>query len=214
MPIRLASMRQPPASLSYFALRRSVGIVAFLLPIIAPLPHLIRYHELLSSISASYYTSTRNFFVGSLCAIGLIMLCTRGYDLEDLIAGFLAGLFAILVAFFPTSPDGATPQQIRIGHFHYAFAATLFLILAYFCLVLFTMTVKGEVPTPQKLHRNIIYYVCGTVILISIGSIGMIALGWLKWPFQTVSFGILFETTSLVFFGIAWTVKGELFMGD
>lgn len=214
MPMRFAARRQPPASLSYLALRRSVGIIALLLTIVASLPHLIRYRELLPSISASYYSSTRNFFVGSLCSIGLIMLCTRGYDLEDLIAGFLAGLFAILVAFFPTAPERATPQQIHISHFHYAFAATLFLILAYFCLFLFTMQVRGEAPTRRKVGRNRFYYACGAVILVSIASIGLIALGWIKWTCAALPYGFLFETTSLFSFGIAWIIKGELVLGD
>jgi hypothetical protein len=52
------------------------------------------------------------------------------------------------------------------------------------------------------------------VILISIASIGLIALGWFKWPFQSLPFGILFETTSLFSFGIAWTIKGEMFLAD
>jgi hypothetical protein len=207
--MRLASYRKSPASLSYAALRRSVGIVALLLPFAATLPHLIAHGELLSSISISYYFSTRNVFVGSLCAIGLIMLCTRGYDLEDMVAGILSGVLAVLVANVPTAPDAANDHQKHVGNLHLLFAALLFLTLAYFCIFLFTIRVRTEAPTPKKVQRNVVYYVCGAIIILSLAAIGMIKRGWLDWPSQQLPYGWFFETTSLLAFGSAWLVKGE-----
>jgi hypothetical protein len=207
--MRLAHHRQSPASLSYFALRRSVGIVALFLPLAATLPHLIGSGQLLSSISISYYFSTRNVFVGSLCAIGLIMLCTRGYDLEDMVAGILSGVLAVLVANIPTAPDGANEHQEHIGDLHLLFAALLFLTLAYFCIFLFTTRVRTETPTREKRRRNIVYYVCGAIIIVSLAAIALIKCGLLKWSSQALPYGWFFETTSLLSFGAAWLVKGQ-----
>lgn len=211
--MRRAARPQAPADLTYLALRRSVGIIALILPFAVALPWLISHHEFLSSISAGYYTGMRNFFVGSLCAVALFMVCTRGYDTEDMVAGILSGIFGICVAFIPTTPPPFASQcacenHRDLGSIHYVFAALLFLTLAYFCFFLFTMSAHGVELTQKKRRRNVVYYVCGTIILFSIAMIGLIKLGAINWRSASVPYGILFETTSLLSFGTAWLVKG------
>jgi hypothetical protein len=76
------------------------------LPFVLAIPRwFLRDHVLASSISSYYYTGMRNLFVGSLCAFSMFMLCCRGYDKKDEIAGILSSMFALGVAFFRTSPD-------------------------------------------------------------------------------------------------------------
>jgi hypothetical protein len=204
-----------PVVLSYLALRRAVGYVALGLPFVVSIGWwLLGGHILESSISNYYYTGMRNLFVGSLCAIAMFQLCCRGYDTKDEIAGIFSAFCALGVAFFPTTPDaGATAHQKEIGAAHYIFAALLFLTLAYFCLVLFRMSAANKTPTEQKLQRNTVYTACGCVILVS-----LVAISILKF-FNVPYFGklgtvFIFETTSLLAFGIAWLIKGEAFLKD
>src|ERR1700721_2801176 len=125
----IAPRPKDPIVLSYLALRKAVGAVALALPFVLAIPYwLLANHALQSSISAYYYTGMRNLFVGSLCAISMFMLCTRGYDIKDEIAGFFSSLCALGVAFFPTTPEGdPTKRQYEIGTAHFTFAARLFL---------------------------------------------------------------------------------------
>lgn len=213
--MRIEPRAKNPVVLSYLALRRAVGYVAFGLPFaLVIFFSLLPGHVLQTSISSYYYTGGRNLFVGSLCAIAMFMLCSRGYDRKDEVAGILSAAFAIGVAFFPTTPDqNATAAQKKMGDVHYTCAALLFLTLAYFCLVLFKTTAENRVLTRQKLQRNLVYTICGYAILASIAAIVI-----LKWQ-HVVYLGKLgsvffFETTSLLAFGTAWMVKGETFLKD
>jgi 4-amino-4-deoxy-L-arabinose transferase-like glycosyltransferase len=205
-----------PADLSYFALRKAVGGVALALPFATAIPWALLHHAIQTSISAYYYTGMRNLFVGFLCAIGMFMLCTRGYDRVDEVAGIFSGICAIGVAFFPTSPaNGATHRQLVVGDVHYIFAAALFLMLAFFCLVLFRMSAHKHTVTPRKIQRNRVYTTCGIVILISLALLpAMTFVFHVKYVLPCVAPGIFFETTSLLAFGTAWLVKGETILKD
>jgi hypothetical protein len=221
-----------PASLvvSYLTLRKAVGWIGLTLPFILALggfgfethAHAPRIY-IESSISSYYYTGMGNVFVGLLCAVGAFHVATEGYDRVDRIAGYLACVFALGVAWFPTTPDAGTPThaQDMIGHAHYTFAALLFLTLAFFCIFQFTQTNNLETRTPQKKERNVVYYVCGGAILGCIAVIGMVKLlevrgaavdfcAWLdswKWNFW-------FESLALVAYGVAFLIKGEFILKD
>jgi hypothetical protein len=208
-----------PVVLSYLALRKAVGAVALGLPFAVSIPIFILHQKIQTSISAYYYTGTGNLFVGSLCAIGMFMLCTRGYDSKDEIAGLFSAMCAIGVAMCPTTPEfGASCHQYDVGIAHYAFAAALFLTLSYFCLVLFKMSAEGHTVTRKKKQRNVVYTVCGIVILVSLVLLPTLTLlldnHHKKYLFAGIAPGIFFETTSLLAFGVAWLIKGETFLKD
>jgi hypothetical protein len=210
-----ASDSHDPVVLSYLTLRKAVGIVALGLPFAMAIPWWILRHELEISISSYYYTGMRNLFVGSLCAIAVFMLCARGYDQKDEIAGTCASLCALGVAFLPTAPDrGATHRQLDIGVVHYTFAAVLFSFLAYFCLILFKTTAKNREPTPQKILRNRIYTICGYVIIVSILLIVISKVVGIPRAFGSIGPVFYFESVALIAFGIAWLTKGETFLKD
>lgn len=211
----VAPKAKDPIVLSYLELRKAVGIVAFSLPFVVAIPAWILEHTIESSISGYYYTGMRNLFVGCLCAISMFMVCCRGYDRKDEIAGTFSALCALGVAFFPTTPDdGATRQQLNIGIAHYTFAILLFATLAYFCLVLFKMTAENRKVTPKKLQRNRVYTVCGSVIIASVLLIVLFRLLKVEHLVGSLSPTFCFETTALISFGAAWLIKGETFLKD
>ena len=94
-----------PLVRSYLDLRKTVGIIGLALPFVVAIGKILWQGPGIEfSISDYYYTTTRNILVGSLCAIGVFLASTKGYDRKDEIAGYLAGIFAIGTALFPTTP--------------------------------------------------------------------------------------------------------------
>jgi hypothetical protein len=211
----IAPSAKEATTLTYLTLRKAVGGIAVLLPFALAIPwFLLRDHALQSSISDYYYTGMRNLFEGSLCAIAMFLLCCRGFDRKDEIAGMFSALCALGVAFFPTTPACPSPFQKDVGWAHYAFAALLFLTLAYFCLILFKMSAANRTLTRKKLQRNKVYTVCGWVILASILAIVATKVFGLNYSILGLGPVFCFESTSLLAFGIAWLTKGETFLKD
>src|SRR5438132_6135254 len=123
--------------ISYFSLRKAVGIIGLLLPFVVAVGKIILDGGgLQTSISAYYYTVMGNVLVGSLWAIGVFLFSYRGYDRKDEIAGKIASVAAIAVALFPTNPKDALTGS-WVGRIHFTSAVILFLTLAFFSLVLF-----------------------------------------------------------------------------
>lgn len=209
----IAPVRESPSTLTYLELRRAVGFIALGLPFAVALPRLITRHALEGSISAYYYTGSRNLFVGGLCSIAMFLLCCRGFDRKDLIAGVSAAIFALGVAFFPTRPENPTPRQETAALIHVASAILLFSTLSVFCLWLFRMTAADVRITREKVQRNSVYTTCGIVIL---GSMAAIGLCWLLHVNSIFGIGpwLIFETTALEAFGVAWLTKGEFILKD
>ncbi len=201
--------------ISYLVLRRAVGLIGMALPFVLALGKLLLEGPgLQSSLSSYYYTAMRDVFVGSLCAIAVFLWSYRGYDRRDDLTGNLAGLAAIGVALFPTTPDvGATERDRLIGALHLGSAAILFLCLAYFSLVLFRQSDQQQ-PTLEKHQRNQIYATCGYTILICIALIGLIALLPAALPLKQLTPIFWLESTAIIAFGISWFTKGETILKD
>ncbi len=207
---------QDPLVLSYLDLRKAVGIIGCALPFVLAIGKiLLQGPGLQSSISGYYYTDMRDVFVGSLCAIGVFLMSTRGYARDDEIAGRLACVFAIGVALFPTTPSAdATRLESIIGDVHLTFAALLFLTLAYFSLALFTMTGPENNPTPRKLQRNKVYRVCGYTILACIVFMFVAALPPVKPFVDSLSPRFWLESVAVFVFGVSWLTKGGSILKD
>jgi hypothetical protein len=208
-------------------MRRMVGLIAILLPfglaagsivaaLVAP-GHHIPHPLLQRSISDYYYTPMRDYYVGSLCAIAAFLACSRGYDLNDEIAGYLAGACALGVAFCPSfNPRSGsyTPLEFACGLIHTAFAALMYLILAYICIFLFRKSSPERPFTRRKRDRNRIYGVSGLIMVACMATMVGLTLRsvverrhpshWLFWC----------EALANCVFGVAWLTKGEGFMRD
>ncbi len=215
--------RERPEVISYLNLRKTVGILGILLPLTMIVGSIIfgDCEEVQNSISAYYHTNMRNVFVGVICAIALFLFAYKGYNKRDAIAGTLGGIFALCVAFFPTSVSEpytnciSGPINNGIIHIvHIVSAGLFFLVLACFSLFLFT---KKQVPvTKRKLLRNKFYYGFGTGILVCLGLIILYFL-FLEDRYTSLQrYNPIFwlETLAMWFFGASWLIKGETILTD
>ena len=209
--------------ISYLTLRKAVGVLGILLPVVMAigLPVLSKCICIQDSISDYYYTKMGNFMVGTLCAVGLFLFSYKGYGRRDTIASKLACVFAIGVAFFPTSgPDSSSicnfihrNSSSFVSSVHDVSAALFFLTLAYFSLFLFTKS-SGN-PTKQKLTRNKIYKVCGYTILLCILLLFLyFKIPWLQSGLKDYKPVFILETIALWAFGFSWLTKGEFILKD
>jgi len=196
--------------LSYLDMRKIVGFIGVALPFALAIG---AGQGLQRTISNYYYTDMRNLFVGSLCAMGVFLISTKGYDRRDRIAGALSGIFAFVVALLPTSPDKPTLRQCVIGTLHLTSAALLFLTFAYFSLTLFTKTDQAQ-PTPQKRQRNRVYRVCGSLILVAILLIAIVKLANVPPGIARLEPIFWLESLAVEAFGVAWLTKGETILED
>ncbi len=216
-----------PAVLSYYTMRRAVGLIALILPfaiaggcilfaLIGP-GHALPRPILQRSISDYYYTPMHDYLIGSLCAIAAFLACSRGYDLIDEMTGYLASFFTLCVALIPpVNPRSAryTAMQVDIGFVHSGFAALMFLSLAYFCIFLFRKSSPEKPLTRRKRHRNRIYGTCGLIIVACI--VVMVSLTMRAIAESLRPSFLLFwcESLALAAFGVAWLTKGEGILRD
>lgn len=190
-------------------LRKRIGFLGMLLPWLVLILSLIYQHGFPESISATYYIpNCITPFMIILGSASILLLCYKGYDLQDKIVCSLAGCFGLGVCLFPCGLEDeiryvgtfGIPSNIS-GILHNISAIIFFVLLAYNSLFLFTKT-SSEM-TAEKRKRNIIYKICG---------IGMFASFILLVPFMIfdVAIGVwIVETIALTLFGISWITKSD-----
>lgn len=185
---------------SYTTLRFLVGVVALILsPIVV-----LFSSEILPSISYSYFTASRDIFVGLLFFISAFLFSYNGHSSKESILSKLAALGAIGTAIFPTaltSCNASIPHLIS--------AISLFLILIYFSYVVFRTNTK-DMGGKRELRSNI--YLTSSIVMI-ICVIGMTLSIFLLdcqtvWDTRIIFWG---ECIALVAFGISWVVSGKNF---
>jgi hypothetical protein len=208
--------------ISYLTMRRMIGILGIGLPLIVVLGGFIQNGYILDgSISSYYYTNMRDVFVGLLCCMGLFLISYKGYHRIDHNTGNIGGILALGTAFFPTSNDNGKIIKVGIfqlndilsGYIHLTFATLFLITLAFMSIFLFTRS-GSNLLTKEKKKRNSVYVICGYVILFSI-----LCMVFYEAAFQNTFIAklrpiLIFETLSLVSFGISWLVKGETFLKD
>lgn len=187
----------------YRALRLLVGLIAFALPITVSIVSKIQ----LSSISASYHTNARDIFVGMLFIVGSFLWAYNGHSKKESIASKAASIAAVLVALFPTSCD--TCDSDYRSTIHYIAAASLFLLLAYFCFGPFRIKIKSK--KGKKGRRSKIYFTCGSVMVACMVILAIAKLTLSKETINAFSVTYWAEAIALGAFGVAWMVAGKYF---
>lgn len=223
-----------PQVISYQTLRKAVGWLGILLPFVLIIGArvLSGCRTIQPSISHYYYTNMREIFVGTLCGVSLFLFSYKGYSKLDSYVSNLAGFFCLSAALFPTtvrcittigftSEDLCFPCQQKVisitnvpyhATIHFFSASLFFFTLAMMSIFLFRMSDKNEEDrTPQKQKRNIIFLVCGLVMLASIAAAGI----YIAFFNEEGSTAVLWlETVALLAFGFSWLTKGEAILQD
>jgi hypothetical protein len=215
---------EDPRIISFNALRKAIGWLGILLPAAMLVGNFLfaQCYFIQDSNSHYYYTITGNLFVGILCSVALFLISYKGYagDKTDNIVSTLAGLFALGIAFFPTTDDSTNscaifhlPDSNPRSITHYVCAALFFITLAYISYFLFTKS-KG-IKTERKKIRNKVYKFCGILIVFFIFLIAVYGI------FEKHLTGISkikpvfwLEWFALIAFGASWLIKGELLLKD
>jgi uncharacterized membrane protein YjfL (UPF0719 family) len=161
----------------------------------------------ITSISASYYEGgwSQSIFIGFLFAIAALLLAYNGLSRSEMILSKVAAIAGLGVALFPCS-CGAHP--VRVPYVHWACAAAMFLILAFFCYTFFERArAKKHV---QAVARATIYVACGIAIVLSIVTIAIDNLtnGSLSAFVPRLTF--YSEAAGLVAFGISWLTASRV----
>jgi hypothetical protein len=207
--------------ISYLTIRRLIGILGIVLPIALVIGSLLKgsEDEILPSISCYYHSSMRDLFVGIICAVALFLFAYKGYNRLDNYVSNFGGLFALGVAFLPTTDcrNISSMENALIGSLHLLSAALFFMVLIYFSLFLFTKSDKPKKEWKKpKQYRNKVYYICGYTML---GCILLIAVYFLfldgSYPcLEKLKPVFWLESISLWSFGISWLAKGEVIFKD
>jgi hypothetical protein len=187
----------------YRALRLLMGMIAFSLPFVVSLISTTP----LTSISASYHTEARDAFVGMLFIVGAFLWAYNGHTRLQALASKVAALAAIFVAIFPTARDGC--EVTVVSKTHYAAAAILFSILAYFCFGPFRKKTKGK--GGKKALRSKIYFVCGVVMVACMLCMLITKIIVSAESAKQLRITYWGEAVALCAFGVAWMVAGKCF---
>ena len=197
--------------INHKTMRRVVGAIALLL---APTVYVLSGTETyLTSISAAYWTESRDVFVGAMVAVAFFLFAYNGSGSSQDTEYYLsktASLLAICVALFPTRcvacdlPPSWTIQATKLvgltpHELHNVAAVLLFICLA-MLMWLFSRRakIKGK-PSRARLYRIICaLMLAGTLIIWLVGK----HLDWI----HTV---LAVEAWGLTWFGIGWLIAGS-----
>lgn len=197
--------------------RTAIGVLGVTLPVLLVLSSLIQRQALQNSISAYYFTSARDWFVGILWVIGVFLFFYRYRPRQPGLArsqspsirtgaadawlGKVAGLTAVAVALFPTTPPPASPvQPPTIGMVHGIAAAILFICLSFFPLILFSQSRKrGHV------YRRYGWTMIGLLLLVV-----AFAFAPESWRTQLARWRpvLVLESLLIIVFGVSWFDRG------
>lgn len=217
--------------MSFLSVRRAIGILGYFLPFALLVFALLSPLGLPDSISSSYYTPMREIFIGTLCAQAVFLWSYVGYPgpgklINDFTVSRIASISIALVALAPTKYDAPNPTEISpemctllqcilgnelTAYLHLSAALCFFLSLAVFCLVLF---VQGNETSPEKRASNQVYRICGVIILICIGLIGILFATGLIQQLSPLKPVFWLEFIATMAFATSWMVKGDALLGS
>ncbi|WP_075343812.1 hypothetical protein [Tenacibaculum agarivorans] len=218
-------MKKQELQHSDYRIRKLIGILGLLLPILLPLTG----KELLSSISHYYYKPLPSIvFIIILSCFALFLISYKGYKIDkateklsdDLITN-IGGLAALLVVFIPTRCAGSESDFIDslcgidnfplLGHddptsntIHLVSAGIFIVSMGWMSRYKFT---RGSDTSYHKLYRTsgLITFIAAGILLLFF-SIEFI----FNTTFSLTKYDVfIFETIAIIPFAVSWLVKGQ-----
>ncbi len=197
--------------------RTVIGALGVTLPFILIVGWWLLVSKVESSISAYYYTRMQDWLVGTLCVIGVFLICYRYRPLKtgrprsnrkpvqtgaaDAWLGKVAGSCAVAVALIPTNaPPEAKDVPPTIGTLHGLAAGILFLCLALFPLLLFSQGRRKDA------YRRYGWTMIALLLLTVVYAFAPKTLRESAAVFRPL---LLLETLLIVVFGMSWFKKGR-----
>jgi len=177
-------------------LKLLVGLIALSMPSLTSL----LTQPKIASISESYHRGgwAQSIFVGFLFAIAAFLLAYNGLSRSEMVLSKVAAVGALGVALFPCDCGG---HAQAVPYLHFASAAVMFLILAYFCYVFYGRA-RGKGHTEAN-RRAFVYAASGFAILASMLTMAIDTL--FPRVLSTIPRLVFYcEGTALVAFGISW----------
>jgi len=169
----------------------------------------------MSSISISYWTDSRDIFVGCLIAVAFFLAAYNGTgackkDTEFWLSK-VAGFSALLVALFPTTCTfqkeciDAPNWIMDISFNHPQYVHYTFAILLFFCLIVLISFFSLRAKYKRMLFRSRVYLVFSLLMLFGmplVFVIGKLIEDWYEPIFVVEAFG-------LTLFGLGWLIAGS-----
>src|SRR5262249_23400128 len=118
------------------------------------------------SVSDYYWAGDpllRDWFVGTLCVMGVFLYAYRGFSTKENVALNLAGLFAVLTALNPcvcNQPSGGTSIHGTVAVLHY-------IAMAYVCLACAPETLEMSDDEAFKTRFRRLYRLIGAALIAS-----------------------------------------------
>lgn len=216
--MNLKRLRTPNTTryMTIYTHRTYIGILGFLLPILCLIFSFNQNGMLIQrSISACYHTRARDLFVAGMVGVSIFLFSYKGYDLQDRVITYIAGVAAALATLFPTTVGYSPADPVEYvgvlhltektsGLLHIIFALILFSVFAVQCLALFTKS--------HTRWRNTVYRICGIIIAVSLFILIIFFAIRRSDILHKVKMVFILEALMLAAFGVAWMVKGRIFM--
>lgn len=187
-----------------------VGVIALAM---ASITSFVSTSELpLASISEAYFAGdwARNIFVGFLFSISAFLLSYNGETAVHMVLSRVAALAGIGVAMFPCRCGN---REEIIPFVHYASAAVMFIVLAYFCLAFYRHA--RDKPHRQAHWRANIYLGCFWAMALAIAALIINAVWGQDIGLEARMPRIVFygEAIALSAFGVCWLVASRVLPG-
>lgn len=185
--------------------------------------HYISGPDLKASVSHFYYTAAGPLFTGILITVSIFLYCYTGYPekknddrfswLTDKRITVFAASCALGIVIFPTDSDKVISDNIHIfvtarftGILHLSFATLFFLSMAIMSIINFRRH-PGKVLIKDAEGK--LYLICGFGIIACILALGIYSITRGAGHWLWGRFVYVMEVFILLFFGIAWLVKGK-----
>jgi hypothetical protein len=203
---------------SFRLMRIIVGILGLSIGIILPIISALfsDCFHIQESISHYYYTIAGDVFVGLLCAVAFFLISYPGEGMWEDLWTNIAGVCALVVAFFPTSYcqiiDTCTKYSFVYGNWvsklHLISAGLFFIILGGVAFFQFPK-ITAQMTHRELVNRQWFYKGCGIAMWICILTLLPMTFSESYSHFLSLNKIVFFiEVIALVAFGWCWLKKG------